>query len=173
MANVVTYWQTQEDEKSFLDYLQTTGVIVAFTDQWVESRDLLRAEPIATFIERNDPDQFLFARQDLLQPSDVERREFGGKMLFGLPHMKANVIAYDRGKLSDGRLPHSNLSAYSVYPNASASAFVEKSAEFLAWMKKVMSWVRRLTPDKVECNGFFYRATKRAGQAVAEGWLSP
>ena len=172
MAVVVTYWQLCADEAEFLDFLQTTGHVVAFRSDWVESKDELSAATIESFIERNNPPQLLFGLDKQIRESDVETHEFEGKLCFGLPHMKSSVFGYRRGRLCNGKLAQSSLSAYLDYPDETASKLIEKDKEFLKWAKSVTAWLRKATPERLDCNGHQYRATIRVKDAVNRGELA-
>jgi hypothetical protein len=72
--------------------------------------------------------------------------------------------------IRDGnKLGQSNLSAYWAYPNQTGTQMVQKDAEFVRWAKSVFSWVQRETPERIDCNGHAYRATKRVLSAVRAG----
>jgi hypothetical protein len=171
MPAVVTYWQLPDDEKEFLDFLLSTGSILAVPSHWVEAKEELVPQPIASFIEHYDPDQLLFGLEEYVLRPAIERREFDRKLLFGVPCMKPCLITYSRGKLRNGKLPQSNLSAYLDYPSEGASKLLRKEQDFVRWVKKVMGWVRKFTPEQAECNGYPYRATKRVSNAICEGKL--
>ena len=173
MASVVGYWQVADDEQAFLEYLSTTGDVVAISGAWLESPDLFEPVPIADFIERDNPSGLLFGLRKLFDMDKYDEREFEGRKQFCIPHMNSNSIGYDRGLLAERRLPLSNLSMYSSFPDASVTAMVTKNREFLAWAKKVMNWARKRTPEKLFCNGYPYRATRLAATAAAQGHFEP
>jgi hypothetical protein len=171
MPLVVTYWQLPEDERDLLDFLQTTGSIVALPAHWAESEKDLIPQPISVLIERDDPDQLVFGPEEHISQSAIERREFGGSTYFGTNQMKSCVACYRRGKVRSGKLAQSNLSAYLEYPTEDASKLVRKDDVFVRWIRSVTGWVREHTPERIERNGSRYRATARVKAAVEEGQL--
>jgi hypothetical protein len=169
MAAVVTYWQLPEDEKDFLSFLQGTGNVLALPDRWVSSREELAPRPIPAFVDQYDPNQLLFGLDSHVTTLRIEEHRVDGAPRFALPHMEPCVIAYGRGRLCDGKLAQSNLSAYWSYPSRVGLGLVKKDPEFVAWARHVMGWVRRATPKRLICNGYPYRATSRAANEVAGG----
>ncbi len=171
MAAVVTYWQLPEDEKDFFDFLQGTETVLAVPDRWVESKEELVPQPISLLIERHDPNQLVFGLEKHLLGVRLEEHAVEGGIRFALPYMEPCVVAYRRGRCRNGKLALSNLSAYWDYTSADRSKMVEKDKEFIRWAKKVTTWVRKATPEQVECNGHPHRATSRVKQAVSGGKL--
>jgi hypothetical protein len=168
MPTVVTYWQLPYDERDFLAFVESTGPVVAVPTHWAKGSEEFIPEPLSAFIQRHDPDQLLLGLEGHVQAA-VQAREIDGTLVFGVPHMKSCVVSYGRGRLRGGKLAQSNLSAYSQYPSQDASQLLDKDQEFVTWAKKVLNWVRKATPERVECNGYPYRATKRVADAVREG----
>jgi hypothetical protein len=99
------------------------------------------------------------------------RQRFGDKLLFGYPPMRPDVVSYSRGRLRGSVLTQSNLCIYWEYVSNDCSHMVRKSEAFLKWAKRILDWVRRRTPEKVEYNGYPYRATRRVAHAVRQGTL--
>jgi hypothetical protein len=86
--------------------------------------------------------------------------------------MSPCLIDYRRGRMREpNRLGQSNLSAYWSYPDEGATGLIAKDPEFIRWAKRVFGWVRRYTPERVECQGYPYRATRRVREAVDRGVL--
>jgi len=172
MPAVLTYWQHPDEEEVFLDFLQGTGTVVAFPSHWVATKEELLPHPIGPFIKKTDPPQLRFGleKQNLrIRIEEQSPTEDG--LLFSLPHLEPCLIDYRRGRLFGRKLGQSNISAYWDYPNSDKSSLVEKDQEFLAWAKKVMSWVRKSTPEEIELNGSLYRATKRVKKSFCDGTL--
>jgi hypothetical protein len=173
MRSVVTYWQVAEDEKEFIAFLQTTGTIVAVPAYWAETEREVMPEPILSFIGRQDPDQLLLGLEGQVHMGIIEGRQFDGQLRFGVDAMKSRVIHYRRGRIRDGRLSQSNIAAYSEYPSEDASKMVAKDGQFWHWVKSVTSWIRKRTPERIELNGYHYRATRRAKTAAVEATVQP
>lgn len=169
MASVVGYWQLPEDEREFLEYLESTGQIVAFPPEGVLTAAEVQPESIRSFIESRDPSGLEFGPMELQEvPVPMQ---IGEERRFMVTAMRHCVIGYRRGRLYDGTITQSNLCAYSSYLADDCSHMVSKRPEFLSWSKKVLRWVRKRTTDKVECNGYSYRATRRVKAAVTAGEL--
>jgi hypothetical protein len=171
MPAVVGFWQLPEDENEFLVFLQGTGTVLALPDRSVDTKEELVPQPIAAFLERHNPNQLLFGLERHVRVIRVEEYSAEGRLRFVCPYMEPCVIAYSRGRLLGRKLAMSNLSAYWNYRSADRPSSVENDPEFVRWGKKVMAWVRRATPEHVECNGHPYRATPQVQKAASEGQL--
>lgn len=170
MAQVVTYWQLPEDEDRFLRFLESTGNIFAIADAWVETRKELDPRPIRDYLREHNPRQMFFGFADDVS-NGIESRLFDGHPRVGVASMTACVIGYARGQERNGSLCLSNISAYWEHPDENASQMIRKSPSFVTWGKKTMSWLRANTPCRLECNGYPYRATKGAEDAVNNGLI--
>jgi len=74
--------------------------------------------------------------------------------------------------MRDGnKLGQSNLVAYWTYQDKEARTLLTKDEDFIKWAKKVFAWLRRHTPEQIECNRYSYRATKRAKHAANTGLI--
>jgi hypothetical protein len=166
MSTVVTYWQLPSDEQDFIEFLATTGDVVGLTDRFVERTEELLYQPITKFIEERNPDQLLLGLNEAELREHIAPRLIEGKLHYGVPHMQAPVIAYTRGRIRNGSLTLSNLSAYWEYPTEGGAGLVAKPREFVKWAKKVMAWARNASPEQLLCNGYPYRATARVTEAV-------
>jgi len=167
MPSVVTYWQFPEDELEFLAYLEKTGMVMAVPSARKKNRADAMPEPIRSFIERHGPDGLDFGIGDLEQMITTHR--YGDEVLFWVPLMDSDVISYSRGRLRDGKIAQSNLCVYWHYADDETKQLVSKDLDFIKWSRSILNWVRKKTPEKVECNGYPYRATKRVKDAVCQG----
>jgi len=167
---VVGYWQLQEDEDDFLNYLVTTGDIVALPARGVKAKQELSPQPIVQYVRRDNPSQFVFGQKHHALTAEIESKETGGEIYFILAYMDPCLIMYQRGRTRDGnKLGLSNLAAYWTYPDKDGRTLLTKDEDFIKWAKKVFAWVRKHTPEQIHCNGFPYRATKRAKEAATSG----
>ncbi len=175
MPVVVTFWQLPEEENTLLEYLERTGGIVGLPDHWVKSSDDLTPLAIRLFIQKHDPDQFLFGLEQHLRDVSIERSKYEGVWGYKGPGaMQACLVTYTRPKLYEGRkLALSNLAAYWTCLDEGNSMVIDKDREFVKWGKRVMAWVRKATPEQVECNGYPYRATRQVKEAVESGEIVP
>jgi hypothetical protein len=172
MPAVLTYWQTQEDEKDFLAYLTTTGNIVAMPDCRVKARAELAPRPISQYVRHVDPNQFAFGLEHHALAADIEPLEKEGETYLTVAYMSPCLISYRRGRMRDGnKLGQSNLAAYWTYPDKEARTLLTKDEHFIKWAKKVFAWVRKHTPEQIECNRYPYRATKRAKHSADTGLI--
>lgn len=169
MNTVVSFWQLPDDEKEFLAFLQGTGTILALPDRWVERKEELLPQPIVPFIEEQDPHQLLFGLEEHFLGMIVEEHAVEDGTRFALPYMEPCVIAYRRGRMHNGKWGLSTLSAYLDFPSPDASKLIAKDQGFVRWAEKVMAWARRATPERIKCNGYPYRASRRMKKAVSEG----
>lgn len=174
MPAVLTYWQLREDEDDFLAYLATTGNVVAIPDRWVKAREELAPRPIVEYVRQDDPNQFVFGLEDHALAAEIVPQAKDGEEYFTLAYMSPCLIMYRRGRMRDGnKLGQSTIAAYWTYLDSEGRTVLAKDAAFVKWAKKVFAWVRRHTPDRIECNRYPYRATERAKHAADIGRIEP
>lgn len=172
MPAVRTYWQLPEDERDFLAFLMATGTIVGMPDHWTRTKEELAPQPIVTYIERDDPQQFLFGLEEYAREAVIEPKSRDGEQFFSVGFMSAHLIGYRRGSIRDrNKLGQSNLAAYWEYLSEDNTELIPKDPGFIRWAKKVFAWVRRATPERLECNGYPYPATRRVKDAVEQGQI--
>jgi hypothetical protein len=173
MASVVTFAQLPKEEPPFLAYLAKTG------DVWALAAldDPREPMPVADFLERyaaeiriyNCVPIFLGLKPDVLAPmlSPVKR---DGKEVLTVDYHNSCLVYYKRGELhTDGRtLNASNLCFYSSFVN-DADQWQRKPDSFLRWAGKVLSWMRRNTPEQVRKHRANYSIRATAGVAARKG----
>jgi hypothetical protein len=169
MPAVITFWQLPDEEKEFLDFLESTGHVVAIPVHWVKDRADLSPQPIRNFIEKHDPDRLYFGLESQLADVDIQPSEYEGEWGYKGPSgADACLIGYDRPKFRSGtKLVQSNLAAYWTCLDETQSTMVDKTEDFVRWGKKVFGWVRKHTPEWHGNKG--YRATKRVKDSIEEG----
>src|SRR5438128_869348 len=162
MRAVVTYWQLPEDEHDFLDFLSSTGEVVAMPDHWVKTKEELEPKPVRSFIREQDPAQLLFGLRHHATQAIIKPEQKNGERWFSVSDMKSCLIGYARGRLRDkNMLGQSNLHAYWDYVDDSTMTLQIKDPEFIKWGKAVLAWIRKVTAERIECHGHQYRATER------------
>src|SRR5689334_9176303 len=98
MPTAVTYWQLEDDERDFLDFVSSTGNVVAMPDHWISSEDELRPSPLTEFLSR-DPAQLLIGLKDQARIAVRQLHEKEGVKYQSLSDMNSCVVNYRRGKL--------------------------------------------------------------------------
>jgi len=172
MTVVITYWQLQEDEKEFLAYLATTGHIVAVPDHGVQSESELAPLPVDEYIRESGRNRFLIGLEHHALTAELEQKKQDGARHFALAYGIPCLLTYDRGGMRDGnKLGQSHLVADWTYPAKDFQTRLTKSHDFIKWGKKVFAWLRRHTPEQIECNNYTYRATRRAKHAADTGTI--
>lgn len=171
MPAVVTFWQLPEDEKDFFRFLQTTGNILALHSGPVEKQEDLGPLPLASFIEKYNPYQIIIGKYIYLEKLIIQSYYYNGATMYRVPYMEHCTLIYTRANIRDSMLPQSNLCAYWDFPSDDGKMLIKKDQDFVKWGKRILSWVRRATPERLECNGFLYPATRRVRDAVSEGSL--
>src|SRR5687768_17284370 len=114
----VTFWQTLEDEADLLDFILTTGSVVAIPGEWVRTREDLAPQPLVLYIRQRDPVQLLMGLEVHAHRAAIEEKEQGGEGFFCVAYMNPCLIGYRRGRMREpNRLDQSTLYAYWDYPN--------------------------------------------------------
>jgi hypothetical protein len=173
MATVLTFWCLPEEEADFLDYL-CKWEIYAYPPDAFPSIAEVKPRPIQILIKEQNPSQFDFGPKQFLSKNDIgDRRLLDGGHAYGSSLMQGHTIGYRRPyRRIGGGLGQCNLAAYWKYPNAEATGFIEKNPEFIKWAKKVFSWGRKWTSERVMLDGYAYPATKKVKQLVEQNKLT-
>jgi hypothetical protein len=172
VPSVVTFAQLPSEESAFVKYLDKSG------DVWAVAAldDPREPMPVAAFLERyaaeiriyNCVPIYLGLRPDVLAPNYMPVKRKGVEVLT-IQWQASCLVYYTRGELHAGgrTLGESNLCYHSSFFNNGKRQ--HKPDAFLRWARKVLSWVRRNTPEQVRPygKGFCIRAT--AGVAARQG----
>jgi hypothetical protein len=168
----VTYWQLPTEEAAFFEYLAGTGEVYAIPHkQPVGSPEQIQAQPLATFLGRPDRARlYLTLREYALAPSLFEIRpaDPAQPVRYTLAADFPSVM-YTPGTIEGGRLAQSNASARTYYVDAARQVVQKMPEPFMRWLKKVMGWIRRATPEWHEYRG--YRVTRQAAAAASAGLI--
>ena len=159
---VLTYWSAPSDEDDFLEFLGTTGSVVAYSIEWKESPEAVQPIDLFTFVSGSHPSQLMIGLADGY--TVVEKHVFSGRIRYNVTPDQSAVIVYRRGLTSEAKLGRSNLAAY--YDISSRSGAADRS--FHDWCTKVFGWVRKRTPA-LDASGH-YRISL-AAKAGAENGL--
>ena len=168
MANVVTFWQTHEDEVKFIEYLKGTGDVVVIPFGRHPTRSELKAQPLQPSVVENGRSLlFTLAAYD-------EELEFNTVRLDGLEQVSVSpilspVIGYDSGRLCEEGLTPTNVFAYweTRVGEGDEQEWIEKPEWFVEWGKRVFRWLRKQAKYKLE--GKTLPMTENAASAAAEG----
>jgi len=177
MRAVVTFWWFPDEEAAFLDYLESTGHVVALPFQAVKDQHEVAPRPVAEVVAGSDPQELFFGLEEHVRHAVIIRLEgFANGIKVEIPHfrvsdMKSCVIGYDRGRfIEGGKMTPSNLYAYWDYPDEKGTVLKHKPADFVMWAKKVLRWVYKATPEWHEYKT--YRVSKRVKAAIQEGKIN-
>jgi hypothetical protein len=166
----VTYWQFPDEETAFLNFLHTTGTVVAIPSHPVDGEDELRPQPLMEFIIRHDPDQVLVGLEEHAVQRVLEPIVLWGKPQLCVASASSCLVSYRRGKFRDtSKLGQFNLSASWRCLNETQTALLDKDPGFKKWAEKVIRWVRKSTPEWHQYRG--YRVTRRVKEAIERGEL--
>ncbi|HVU33810.1 MAG TPA: hypothetical protein VHE61_10270 [Opitutaceae bacterium] len=158
---VLTYWLCPDEEQEFIDFLETTGDIVAYTVEWKAKPDDIRPTDLRRIIESANPAQLMVGLRTGY--TLVEKHVFDDRVKFNVTAHRSALLIYQRGRLLGRQLGQSNLAAY--YGVAERPSDEDRS--FHEWCRKVYRWVKERTPQK-DPNGF-YRISSRAAAAAQRG----
>lgn len=162
MAIAFTFWQLPEEEDKFLDFLDSTGIVVAYPDHWVKTRQEADPQPIRPYLAKNDPLTCLLGLDSYKAATGVEIMSQGDEQFFSVPMMDACLIGYSRPRFREGNhLGKSNLAAYLQYSDGS-----KKPDWFRKWTNQVFRWAKKSAADKQKYHGYFYPATQRVVEEV-------
>ena len=172
MASVVTFGQLPEEEPAFLAYLQTTGDIRARAVNDDPGAPQYAPQPVALFLEKHAAQIVAYSkvaiylgfRGDIFNPTLTthERKS--------IDPMGSRYVRYDRGQFRTAEeLASSNLCFYRG--SFQGQTWIAHPQSFLKWGNKILSWMRRRTPELVpvdRCN-YKVRATVGVSNASKKG----
>ena len=167
----VTFWWFPDEEEAFLNYLQSTGDILAISPLVAPSPEAFHPVPVRDCIRQRNPDQLLIGPAHFACEAPVQMSSVKGIPNYFVSAMTSSLIMYRRGKFrSEDKLGQSNLSAHWDMLNEAETAVVDKNAEFKRWGMKILRWARNTTPEWHQFKG--YRVTRRVKEAIDGGTVT-
>jgi hypothetical protein len=132
MTATVQYWRLPEEEQDMVDYLRSTGSIMALPVRRVAKPEDLVWKPVDEALLEPDA-SFLLTLAELVPQMQLHQNEEG----YAADVTKTPALLYARGQLvTPQRLSSTSLSA----------EWDDEPADFVRWGKRVMQWVRRVAP---------------------------
>lgn len=167
MAIAFTFWQMPEEELAFLDFLDSTGVIVAYPDHWVKTEAEALPTPVRAYLAAHNPSQVFLGLDSGQLDVVVEPKIEGEEKFLSVGLIPSCLIAYSRPCFRSAyHLGKSNLAAYlETYKEGVKHA---KPEWFHSWAKQVFSWAKKHAKKKCVHQGFSYPATPLVLKLVEE-----
>jgi hypothetical protein len=166
MTRAFTFWQLPHEELAFLDFLETTGRVVAYTDKGFRTIDEACAWPIRDYFALQ-PAQCLLGIESPSTPIAIREKESDDARFLFVDLMGSCLIAYGRPQLRDGNLlSQSNVAAYLNFPNGT-----NKPDWFRAWVKRIINWLKTYASETCNYQHFPYSATVAVVEHVASGQI--
>lgn len=132
MTASVQYWRLPEEEADMIEYLRSTGSIMALPVRRVAAADALVWKPIDQALREPDA-SFLITLAELTAAMQLHHDEEG----YMASVTETPALLYSRGQLvAPNRLSSTSFSA----------EWDDKPDAFVHWGKKVMQWVRKVAP---------------------------
>jgi hypothetical protein len=165
LANVLTFWQLPEEEEEFLDFLLSTGVVVAYPNHWVMTSEETEPQPLRRCLAQSNPKQCLLGLDSDAAHVVVGAKSQENEHFLSVDVLASCLIGYSRPQFrGECKLGQSNLSASLQYPSAE-----EKPDWFQSWVKNVFAWIKKRASKKYKHQGYSYPATHLAVQRAEEG----
>jgi hypothetical protein len=167
MAVTLTFWRLPEEESAFIEFLESSGDVVAIPWQKVSDPSLLKPRPLSEVISQ-DSDAILIGLRHTIQNPPINTFRDDGEESYAVPARDLPMLIYHRGKWNDvNKLRRSNLSGEWTTISPDTGRSVDQPEDFVKWGKKVMQWVRKQTPLWHMYKT--YRITPRVGEAIKRG----
>jgi hypothetical protein len=167
VPKALTFWQTPDEETEFLDFLDTTGVVVAYPSHWVQTGTEVLPLPVRAFLLEKQPRQVLLGLERADADAIISPQVDGTRPYLSVDFMSSCLIAYSRAHFEpDGRLGKANLSTYLDF--LAGTEIKRKPVWFQSWVKKVFTWARKHANKKCVLHGFEYPATPLVKKLVEE-----
>jgi hypothetical protein len=171
MRTVAAWWWFPDEEADFINYLESTGEVVAYLRDDFENVEEIKHSPLRQVIECDTVRNVCLCLKEQAERIVVAPlHPIDNKPRFGIYTSQSEVLGYDRVYYKDSNvLCLGHLHAYWAFVNDEASGYVNKDPAFVKWGKRVFQWIRRKTPEWHQYKS--YRATKRVKESVDMGSL--
>lgn len=178
MACGVTFWQMPDEETAFFEYLVRTDEICTFPFATFTDRSLICSTPLTSLLGRTDTTRLCLTLQEYASNPAVFEFEREGSPRYTLgPEFPC--LIYTVGSIENGQLSQSNASSNTYFLDKSQNVIRNHPDPFVKWIRRVMGWLRRSTPEWHRYRG--YRVTKAAAQEALSGlslvpyhgWVGP
>jgi hypothetical protein len=149
----VQYWRLPDEEADLVEYLRSTGSIMALPTRRVAKPEDLVWKPVEETL-RDADDSFLLTPAKFVPQMQLHQDEEG----YAASVTKTPALLYSRGQLiTPQRLSSTALSV----------DWDDQPADFVRWGKNVMQWVRSVAPGWYKYK--HHRITQKADAARAAG----
>lgn len=168
MPSVITFWQTEEDQKEFFEHLLSTGRILVYPFGPKATEAELIAKPLESYLAAGD-----------LYPISFTRQDFTGCVLVsalpdGEPHyvvssINSAAIGYRPVSRDGNRLKTANLHVYweVLFTEDGQHKLRKQPPEFIKWAKAIFRWVRKR--NNRDSHGMALPMTSRAFNEMKNG----
>jgi hypothetical protein len=164
---VFGWWQMPEEEAEFLDFLDSTGTVVAYHEHRVKTEAEITPFPVRSYLAENNPAGVVLGLGPHTADVIINCLEKDKEKFFGVDLMKSCLIGYSRPRFRNGnQLGKSNLAAYLDF--LKDGALQPKPDWFLSWVKQVISWAKKRAKKKCVHQGFYYPTTPLVLKLVEE-----
>jgi hypothetical protein len=168
MAAVLSFYQLPDEEETFLDYVESTGKIIAVPFEIVRTRSDFTPLLLRECLNRFNPNLVAFGLEEHSELIKIGAYFDKQGEYFTVSLMASPLIAYTRSRWrAPQQLGMSNLAAYWSYPNENGTAMLDHPGEFIKWAKKIFRKGREIAPRWPEHESL--RMTPLVADAIREG----
>jgi hypothetical protein len=164
----VMFWRFPDEERDFLESLESIGQTMAVPFTQVRSREELAPLTLSELLARAAADSVLIGPAESV--ADVRIHEFHDNdgAYYVASHRDSPLLMYRRGRLmQDGSLSASALAGHWSYADPEGNRTIPKRESFVSWGKAVFRRIRKATPHTRGAPD--ERMTPRVAAAVADG----
>jgi hypothetical protein len=156
-----------EEEAAFLDFLESTGVVVAYPDHWARAEAEASARPLRAYLAESNPGQVLLGLETGKADVVIGTKTKEEDQFYHVELMSSCLIGYRRPRFgNDNLIEQSALAAYLDFFKDHARR--AKPEWFRAWVRRVFGWAKRHANQKCVHQGFSYPATPLVRKLVEE-----
>jgi hypothetical protein len=146
MSASVKYWRLPEEEREFIEYLNSIEPTVALIPDIFLNLEDPEWEPLEQAFAR-DASRYLITPARFVSQARVLKVNGANGNEFKVDVVASPVLFYYRGRMiAPNRLSSTALSADWSYLTEDQRTMEDKPADFVRWAKRVMQWVRRVAP---------------------------
>jgi len=163
----VTFWWFPDEEPPLVEYLLADGIDRAFVGDRARNRAAVLPQDLREAMATT-AEHLLIGPPALIDQVTVRELEDDTGSLYVIAMRASPLLSYRRPKLtSSKRLTSGNLYAYKGH--FEGDTYVDKPDEFVDWVKRVLAFVRKATPERHRYKS--YRITKRVAEAIRNDGL--
>ncbi|MBM4067391.1 MAG: hypothetical protein FJ271_00390 [Planctomycetes bacterium] len=171
MRTALSFWQMPEDDQAFMDFLRSTGRVMARRHRSLPAEQAIEFEPLSAF-RRRGSGLYLLCRDVDLDSLKIDVYQAYGQSWRTVCPFGSQILTLARKKPVRGHLPRCSIGAHWHDRHSHPPGKPKKDRDFIKWGKSVIAWVQARCSEKCRLHGFDYPATPAVVEALEAGEIA-